>query len=161
MDEQVIPNEVINVKHEQTMEESLRKNNYLVGKWIRLGDGEKWCVSPMPLGKSGDSVLNALEKLFEIQDEMKSLVVGDKSEKELLEPSRRFLVVARDFAISVLKVNYPDITKDYFDRHNLVNVVQIREFIGVAQGQDEIAQVIGDMVRSGELEKNVEAAQAK
>lgn len=127
----------------KTVEESLRKNQNLFGTWLRLGDGETWCFSPMPLGKGGNTILSCLERLFACQEGAAKKILAGEQSNALVLTAKDVLDAAREFAFTALKINYPGLTCEYFDENNLCTIRHINQITRIVQGENEISELIG------------------
>ena len=114
-----------------TLERKLRKQEKLCGTWIQLADGEYWCVSGLPLGKSFDSVLEKHDTFIEYNLR--------REEQE----SKKLAMLFKDYALAILQVNYSSLTSEIFNDLNLVTMQHVSYFISISQGQISMATVIG------------------
>jgi len=121
-------------------EKKLRKCEHPSGTWVYLGDGEKWCISALPLGKSGDEILDKIEKVFALQETETNLGVTEIDEIRTL---RKYIKAGGDFAFSLLKLNYPGLTKEYFEAESLVTTQQVNFFVLICQGGTGLGDIIG------------------
>jgi len=123
---------------ETKIEKKLRKSEFLSGCWIRLGNGEKWCVSPMPLGKRRKAILEKVEAVDKAQD----AVIGKTGEEDSLITYDKLLEAAADLTLHVLQINYPDLTEETCDELCLVNIKHIQEIMSAVKGEKEIEEII-------------------
>lgn len=124
------------------MEKELRKQEYLVGTWVPLGDGEKWCVPALPLGKRSNEILEKLEKLFELRESVSQLLT-DGNAKEQVKITQKIFAAAAEMAFAALHLNYPKLSQEYFDETCLVTTQHISIFESILQGETKIGEVIG------------------
>ena len=123
----------------EKVERKLRKQEILAGTWVKLGDGELWCVPALPLGKQGDVVLDKLEALQRTQEEK----LPEKLE-EIQAHSRKLVGAASEFCFVLLKVNYPGLERQYFDDAALVTMQHLGLFQRVVQGATQLGEIIGE-----------------
>lgn len=128
----------------KTKEEELRKCTSPPGVWLKLGDGEKWCISALPLGRIGDEILDKIEKVFKFQKEKEE---EDTTTEEDTIRLRGYLRVGADFAYTLLKVNYPGLTFEYFEDQSLVTISNINTLVIICQG----GSVLGDLIPESDL----------
>ena len=126
----------------EIMEKDMRKSPNLAGTWVLLGDGAKWCVPALPLGKDCEPVLASMEKLFEAQDKHKKNAATDTA--GIVAATRELMAIAADFAFALLKVNYPRLEREYFDSNNLVTLQHSNIFQEIVQGTTALGETIGE-----------------
>lgn len=120
------------------MEKELRKQEYLSGTWIKLGNGENWCISSLPLGKRGESILNLFDAVASAEKELDEIKEEDLS--KLFEVRRKMLLAAEKFVFAMVKFNYPSITKDQFDALN-ITVKELSKFTRIMNGHELLIDI--------------------
>ena len=126
------------------IEQSLRKYEHLCGTWLLLGNGEKWCIPAMSLGRSGQTLL---DKLFDLQRKEEELESNPTDIKKIKEVFR----AAANFARIILNQNYPELTKELFEKLDLVTVQHIPIITGICKGEKGMNEIISSPVTGGEL----------
>jgi hypothetical protein len=137
------------VEKEKSVEKGWRKHEELAGSWVLLGDGSMWCVPALPLGAGCLLVLEKLEKLYDFQDQAVQTVGGDI--KAQLALTRKVIEAGADFAYTVLNLNYPGLTREYFDQENLVTMQHISVIQSIVQGEKELGEIIGEPSGEGKM----------
>lgn len=134
-----------------TMERRLRKSEYLngCGTWVYLGDGEKWCISSLPLGSRCNEILAPLEKLYILQENLPE--TGAKT-VEILKHTKEMADASASFMFVLLQVNYPKLERKYFDETPLVTMQHSAIFQRIIQGTTGLNEIIG-APKDGEDEK--------
>lgn len=118
-------------------EKTLRKCENVCGTWVRLGNGELWCVPAMPLGKKRIKILDLFKQVIDLQE---------KTEKAT--PTEQFamieagLDVSAKLAYEMLLLNYPLLTPAQFDSEDLVTMQHGRLFLDVLQGRNALGEII-------------------
>ena len=122
------------------MEKELRKCENPSGTWVRLGNGELWCVSALPLGSGCDIILDSLEALYVVQEK---IAPEKETAIETIKRSKELLLSSASFAYQLLRINYPNLTKEAFDENNLVTLHQSNIFQRIVQGGTGLGEIIG------------------
>ncbi|MEA2112434.1 MAG: hypothetical protein U9P50_00465 [Patescibacteria group bacterium] len=125
----------------EASEKELRKCETPNGTWLRLGDGESWCISPLPLGSACDEILISLEELYSLQEQE---IPKDETTVQTMTRTRILLNKSATFAYLLLKVNYPRLTREIFDALNLVTLPQCMLFQKICQGGEDLGDVSGE-----------------
>lgn len=116
-------------------EGKLRKSQELTGTWVTLGDKQEWCIRPMTLGKGLEESLRLVERFSELEEK----VNGDESNiKDLTEFTR----ISADLCYRIISSNYPDLTREQFDEHELVDVKIRNRLTAIYFGNDFMADLI-------------------
>ena len=136
-------------REEKNMEEGLRKSTVLIGTWLKLGDGLRWCIPPMPLGRNGLEILELLEKYFALEEEREK--AQSERVRETMARTRKIFEVVAELTLTVLRLNYPKLPQEYYDNSNLVNMQHVERFISILQGEGAAAEIIE--AAQGEAEK--------
>lgn len=127
-------------------EKSLRKNTHLCGTWILLADGHRYCVPALPLGKKGKALIAQLERIGNIQA---SMLQGE----DTIAKAQELIDAVLDLATSLLKINYPNITKEQIEDECLITMQHVGPFLAAAKGETAIGELLGGSSHSEEGEK--------
>ena len=120
-------------------EKSLRKHEHLSGTWVVLGDGEKWCVPALPLGKACDAILDKMDECNAVFERMREPGLTETDLKELF---RERALAGLDFCTSLLQVNYPGLTQEIADERCLFTLYHATIFNQIAGGAVGIMDLV-------------------
>ncbi len=137
-----------------SIEKELRKGAP-AGTWVKLGDGNLWCIPSLPLGDSCEEVLGKLEKVFELQKDRKEEKDPEEDEtenKSAMKRMKELFKAGTDFVCALMQRNYPELTVEIINKSDLLTIQHLNLFILIAQGGSSLGEVIGDSL-PGELKR--------
>ncbi len=141
---------------EKLDEKTMRISPNLAGEKIPLGDGQEWIISPMPLDDSLEETLTLMERYSDLEVEMLyPATVEDPESKESLEENKEpdinqriqggmkkhvratkdYILHSREIAFHILKLNYPELTKELFNKHRLANLENVKDIVNIFSGK--------------------------
>jgi len=120
-----------------SLEKQLRKNEQLCGTKILLGNGEKWTVPSMPLAKKKrEPILKAMEDYDKLQLEAATA-------ENQFQALGKALDSASELILIVLKLNYPELTLEHLEEHDLFALEHVPQIISILQGNEAMKDILG------------------